>query len=217
MPGEMPVPGRIVALDRETGAARWTRDAATAWPPVVAGGAVYVATADAIRALDARTGEERWRVPSATPIAGLLVAADLVIGLTAPDLALAVRAAGGERVWQRPLGAASGTPALASDGDRIFVARGSVIAGLRVSDGVVLWSRTLSGQLGQPVAAGDRVIVGSTDRFVWAIDAEDGDIEWTWRTGGAVVGAAAAAQVVYFVSLDNILRAVNRGNGNQRW
>jgi hypothetical protein len=33
-----------------------------------------------------------------------------------------------------------------------------------------------------------------------------------------VIGAAADARgTVYFVSLDNILRAVNRGNGNQRW
>ena len=32
-----------------------------------------------------------------------------------------------------------------------------------------------------------------------------------------MIGAAADGDVVYFASLDNVIRAVNRGNGNQRW
>ena len=32
-----------------------------------------------------------------------------------------------------------------------------------------------------------------------------------------MVGAAVDGDVVFFASLDNIVRAVNRGNGNQRW
>jgi len=32
-----------------------------------------------------------------------------------------------------------------------------------------------------------------------------------------VIGAAADGDVVYLASLDNVIRAVNRGNGNQRW
>ena len=32
-----------------------------------------------------------------------------------------------------------------------------------------------------------------------------------------MIGAAADGELVYFASLDNIIRAVNRGNGNQRW
>ena len=32
-----------------------------------------------------------------------------------------------------------------------------------------------------------------------------------------MLGAAADGDVVYLASLDNVIRAVNRGNGNQRW
>ena len=64
------------------------------------------------------------------------------------------------------------------------------------------------------------MLVGSTTDALWALDPETGDQEWTWARrifGGDVVGAAVDDDVVYVVSLDNIVRAVNRGNGNQRW
>jgi hypothetical protein len=61
------------------------------------------------------------------------------------------------------------------------------------------------------------VFVGSTDNFLYALDATSGDERWRWRTGGDVIGAAAAGERVYFASLDNVLRAVNRDNGNQLW
>ena len=36
-------------------------------------------------------------------------------------------------------------------------------------------------------------------------------------TGADVIGGDGDRDAVFFTSLDNILRAVNRGNGNQRW
>jgi hypothetical protein len=62
------------------------------------------------------------------------------------------------------------------------------------------------------------VFVGSTDNFFYAFDSKSGNLEWKWRSGGDVIGAAVDEEEnVYFASLDNILRAVKRGNGNQRW
>ena len=61
------------------------------------------------------------------------------------------------------------------------------------------------------------MLVGSTNNFLYALNAENGRIAWKWRTGGDVIGAAADADIVYLASLDNVLRAVNRNNGNQRW
>jgi outer membrane protein assembly factor BamB len=71
--------------------------------------------------------------------------------------------------------------------------------------------------LSEPAAARDRVFVGSTDNFFYALDARSGELAWKWRSGGDVMGAAAGEDVVFITSLDNIIRAVNRGNGNQRW
>jgi hypothetical protein len=61
---------------------------------------------------------------------------------------------------------------------------------------------------------------GRVDNRLWAIDPESGKDQWKWDArfiGGDVIGAAVEKDVVYVASLDNILRAMNRGNGNQRW
>jgi outer membrane protein assembly factor BamB len=51
----------------------------------------------------------------------------------------------------------------------------------------------------------------------YALDAGTGELEWKWSSGGDVNGAAAYGDLVFITSLDNVIRAVNRGNGNQRW
>jgi outer membrane protein assembly factor BamB len=80
------------------------------------------------------------------------------------------------------------------------------------------WERELSGVLGRPTLAGDRLFVGSTDNHLYALDAASGRLAWPrWRAGGDVVGAAADDRLVFVASLDNLLRALRRGSGNQVW
>ena len=63
-----------------------------------------------------------------------------------------------------------------------------------------------------------RVFVGTDANEFYALDADSGRTEWKWRVGGDVIGAAVDAEDhVFIASLDNLLRSVNRGNGNQRW
>jgi outer membrane protein assembly factor BamB len=71
--------------------------------------------------------------------------------------------------------------------------------------------------LSAPALADDRVIVGSSARRFYALDAGSGGLAWQWRVGGTGIGAASDAQSIYLVGLDNILRGLNRRNGNQRW
>ena len=43
-------------------------------------------------------------------------------------------------------------------------------------------------------------------------------LDWHWRTGGDVVGKPIADErYVYFVALDNVLRAMNQVSGGQQW
>ena len=44
-----------------------------------------------------------------------------------------------------------------------------------------------------------------------------GRLDWRFRFGGDVVGIAATSDLVFVVSLDNLVRALNRSNGNQIW
>jgi outer membrane protein assembly factor BamB len=60
--------------------------------------------------------------------------------------------------------------------------------------------------------------VGSKDNYFYCLSTKDGEQAWRVRTGGDVIGVPLVDEhSVYFVSLDNVVRALNRSNGNQRW
>jgi outer membrane protein assembly factor BamB len=87
-----------------------------------------------------------------------------------------------------------------------------------VETGDVLWARTLTGTLTSVLAFDDRVYVGSTDNFLYCLSSHEGRIDWQWRTGGDLVGLPVVDERrLYFVSLDNVLRALDRRSGAQRW
>ena len=62
------------------------------------------------------------------------------------------------------------------------------------------------------------MFVGTNTNYLYAMDNQNGRLAWKWKTGGDVIGTSGDAKGgAYYASLDNVLRAVNRGNGNQRW
>ncbi len=209
----------LVALDRESGAVAWKRDIESAWPPVLRDGVLYLAASDEVHALDPATGEQRWRTSLDRPVtAPLTWAAGWLVAVVEPGEIVAFNPSGGGIAWRTPL-TGSSRSAVASEGSRLFVSLddGRVVA-LAAPDGARLWEAKLAGTLNAPAATRDRVFVGSDNNRLYALDAGTGTLAWQWRVGGDVIGAATdSAGVVYFASLDNMLRAVNRGNGNQRW
>jgi outer membrane protein assembly factor BamB len=224
-------PEKLVALDRITGAKVWTRDIESMWPPVVIADVLYVIASDEIHALDAATGAQRWRVSFDAKVAAPLTAAaairkpaadspndDLLIATFDKGLVAAYATADGRMLWMRELGAASRfAPAI--DGVRaVFAVDDSRAVALRLADGRVEWEQKLDGMLNQPSFARDRIFIGSNTNFLFALDNATGRIAWKWKAGGDVIGTAADAKGgAYYASLDNVVRAVNRGNGNQRW
>jgi outer membrane protein assembly factor BamB len=211
--------GELKALDRETGVEVWAQPVETIWPPIVSDGVVYVAEKETIRSLDARTGEQL----DAWPIDGALAAplTSHAGWLVAPLESRRVQARrehsdGKPDSWTVDLSSRSRHRAAAGTDALYFALEDGRVVALNLS-GDMLWEKKLPGTLSEPAVAADRVLVGSTNNFFYALDAETGKLEWKWRAGGDVIGAAADKGVVYFASLDNILRAVNRGNGNQRW
>lgn len=211
--------GTIRAFERETGAPVWMASVETTWQPAVGDGRVYVAGRDALTALDASTGTESWvsalEQPLTAPPAwdtGWLIAS------SAAGEVRAIRSENGEIVWHRSLGVASRHTAVrAAAGLLVLALDGGRVVALNLATGEPLWEEVLPGTLSAPALAKDRVLIGSTNNFLYALDARDGRIAWKWRTGGDVIGADADADTVYVASLDNVLRAVNRSNGNQRW
>ena len=221
-------PEQIVALSRATGMRLWKRDIESKWPPLVIGDALFIVASDEIHAVDAATGAERWRIPYERALAAPLAAAgirdpgsgtrNVLIAIFDDGHVSAFAAADGAMLWMRELGAPSHfTPAL--DGTRaIFALDDSRLVALRATDGRVDWEQKLDGKLNQPSFAKDRVFVGTNTNLLYAIDNDNGRLAWKWKAGGDVIGTSADAKSgAYYASLDNVVRAVNRSNGNQRW
>jgi outer membrane protein assembly factor BamB len=224
-------PEKLVALSRMTGAKLWTRDIESMWPPVVVADVLYVIASDEIHALEAATGTEKWRVPFDAVVSAPLTAAaggaqpgagspndDLLIATFDKGRVAAYATDDGRMLWMRELGATSRfTPAI--DGVRaVFAVDDSRAVALRLADGRVEWQQKLDGMLNQPSFARGRIFIGSNTNFLFALDNATGRVAWQWKTGGDVIGTAADRKGgAYYASLDNVVRAVNRGNGNQRW
>ena len=208
----------VIAIDRGTGDTIWMVDIETNWPPLVSDGVVYIAASDELHAIDAETGDRKWRVPLGRgPMSALAAAKDTILALVSPDEVGAFRSSDGELIWEKALGGQAGPASMSIDAGRVFVAIGARLVCLELSDGAMRWDRTLPGMLRSPIAANGRVFVGSTSNAVYGVDQDNGNVTWTYRVGGDVVGATVDRDVVYVASLDNMLRALKQANGNQIW
>jgi outer membrane protein assembly factor BamB len=208
----------FAAIDRETGATVWTTEIESSWPPVVHEGVVYLAASDELHALDATSGNHRWRVllPRGASAPMTMTAGALIV-LGPPDSVFAFNPADGRVLWDSALGGRSGPMSMALDETGIYVAMANRVVCLSAADGSTRWERTLSGEIASIAVARDRVFAGSRGNELIALEPERGRLVWRFRVGGDVIGVAATPDLVFAASLDNVLRALNRGNGNQIW
>jgi len=215
-----PIDGdRLVAYELLTGKQLWNVPGRTAYAPATGEGLVFLAESDSVTALRATNGAVVWRLPLSDQLAVRPVWDNgwLVLS-TASGATLAFRASDGHLIWRHEAGvAAAAAPALAADRVYVPTADGRILA-LRVDTGARLWERKLGGVPGDMLALEDRVYVGSKDDFLYCLMATDGRVDWRWRTGGDIIGVPAFDERrVFFVSFDNVLRALDRTSGAQLW
>lgn len=215
-----PIAGdRLVAYDIETGTQQWMVDGRPRLRPAVGDGLVFSPEPESLVARRISDGSVDWQRPLTDAIAvppvwdnGWLVLA------TDSGAVLSYRATDGELLWRKDVGSrAHASPVLAAD--RVYVPTddGRVVA-LRVEDGATVWERRLGAAVGDILALDDRLYAGTKDQFLYCVMTKDGRVDWRWRTGGPVVGAPIAdAHNVYFTAMDNVLRALSRTSGAQRW
>ena len=208
----------ITALVRQTGEVKWAADIGSSVPPVAAAGRVFVAAPSELHALSAATGQRLWNVALGGPVRGsMLVRGNRLLALTEPNQLIAVNLDTHEVAWRLAVG--EGRVLMNADDRAVFlVAPDSRALCVRLADGSVAWQRTLAGTLSEPALGKDRVLIGSDTQWLWALDPESGDEKWKWPGrifGGDVIGAAVDDDVIYVASLDNVIRALDRGNGAQ--
>lgn len=214
--------GGTVALARETGAVAWTNALGTPWPLLLAESAVLLVTTDEVAALHHATGETMWRAPlPARSIAPGVTASGLLLVALDNRSIVAFRASDGRLAWSRTLDGLSAPVAMAVDATTVYVTMtGSQLVAMALATGEVMWRTTLEGMLSPPAVGMDRVFVGTTTNAFYGLEASDGKVRFRWppgMIGGDVIGAAVDGDAVYFAGFDNLLHAVNRSNGNQRW
>ena len=218
--GYFPLEGdRIAAYDLLPGTLQWVVNAATRSEPAVGGGFLFLDPGEALRALRVSDGSVAWEIPFADTLAAPLVFADGWLFAATPQSLLAFQAADGSLIWRRDLGGVRAAPAAAGDRQYVSLDDGRVLA-LRVKDGETVWEKKLS-SVGMPneILALDRqLFVGSTDNYLYCLKIRNGEIDWRKQTGADVISRALADEDnVYFVSFDNVLRALNRSHGVQLW
>ncbi|MGE0703179.1 MAG: PQQ-binding-like beta-propeller repeat protein [Vicinamibacterales bacterium] len=210
---------RLEAFDLTRGARRWVAEVSPVTRPAVGESLVFVETSGELLALKRSDGSIAWRLALSDPLAAP-IAWDIgwLITLSQAGVVSAYRAVDGHLLWQYETGIApSAAAALAADRVYVPLSDGRIVA-LQVETGTLLWEQKLGGAPSDILALDDRIFAGSADRWFYAIDPRSGGIEWRWRTGGTIVGRPALDdRHVYFVSLDNVLRALDRGHGAQRW
>jgi len=210
---------RVVAYDLASGSQLWIASAQVRSRPAAGGGLLFLVEPDAITALHDSDGTVAWRLPFTEGVAVPLVWDNgwLVVASTSGAV-LALRASDAHLVWRRDIGTqVHGPPALAAD--RVYVpADDGRLLAFRIDTGAPVWERRLGGPASDILALDDRLYVGSTDNYLYSVDAAKGEVTWRWLTGADVIGHPALdAKHVYFVSLDNLLRALDRKSGSQVW
>jgi outer membrane protein assembly factor BamB len=211
--------GALTARDLETGAARWRVEVPTSFAPAVGGELVFVVVPGGVRALVAATGAVRWQrvLPGTVAAPPYWDTGWLVLSFEGGDLA-AFRAEDGELVWRVGLGSvAQVAPAPALDNLYLGLADGRTVA-VALASGHTIWTRATDGRATGVTALDDQVLVGTSAGVLWSLDPRTGRVRWRWRTGAAVVAAAAVDDTrIYVMAYDHILRALDRRSGNLRW
>jgi eukaryotic-like serine/threonine-protein kinase len=196
--------------------------------PVVVDQVAYIGDSDGVYALDAATGEERWRFD-----AGCWASApslkDGVIYVGGTDLGAdmdgyylyALDAATGEERWRFQAGGsvtsaavAGGTVYVGSDDNYVYALDGAT--------GKWLW-RFKAGFEGNvvgfsaPAVADGVVYIGGSDEYVYALDAGTGELRWRYQASDGSPALAVVERVVYVSGWLGGLDALDAGTGEVLW
>lgn len=211
--------GSLIAIDLNDGAVKWTVDLATSSTPAAGDGMVFVASDTFVVAVNQASGQTLWRATIGSPSSGpLFWNAGWVLTSTTDGDLLALHATDGRVMWRTPVGAAFAVPPATFD-ERIYAAlQNRHVVAVDRETGTLAWSLDLDEDVTGLLAVEGQLLLGTRANRLHSISPDRGRIRWTQRAGADVIGAPTADEShIYFVAFDNVLRALNRGNGNLRW
>jgi outer membrane protein assembly factor BamB len=210
--------GQVTALAVKDGQVLWRVAKDITVPMVADGGLLFVAAGEAVEALRGADGRNAWTVPRLKTVAPLVATGGWVIAVTETEI-VAIRAKDGEVVWRHAAGGVLLPPAI--DGEYLYTGAndGRVLA-LTLASGAVAWDRDryVPGGVSTMTARAGRVYAGGGDKYFYCLNGRSGKEEWHRWIGARPIGRIAVDdERVYFSALNNIIFALDRSSGNQRW
>ncbi len=195
---------KVYALNAATGGVLWTNTTggAVESSPAVADGTVFVGSDDGkLYAFDASTGLLRWAMPTGEPIWSSPAAADGTVFFgNRYDTAYALAASTGHVIWKvGGIGADYSSPVVVGNTVYIADSEGAAVYALNVANGGVPWIANLPGPDkagGSPAVAGSTVYVTDDNGKIYALNARDGKILWSYPIGSPDVITGLARPVV---------------------
>jgi len=157
-----------------------------------------------VYAVDAATGRQRWMTHTGGPVASTpALAGDRVFAVSYDGRLYALDVHSGEVLWK-----------FATEGERRFEAKGLHGMQPRTQTFADMYDVYLS----SPLVVDGKVVFGSGDGRVYAVDAASGKLAWKFATGDVVHASPAYADGLVVVgSWDGRLYALDAGTGAQRW
>jgi len=136
----------------------------------------------------------------------------------------------GSKIWDFKTGYWVGASPAVVD-DRVYTgADDGNIYCLNATTGVEIWTTPAGGLFDEimmpqelqsrssPIVVGDRVYVGALDGKVYCLRTSDGNVEWTYTTGGPIGGSPVYSDgAIFIASTDTHLYALDATNGNFIW
>ena len=210
-------PDLVVAYDLKGGAQLWRAPLNSEQPLAADGERLFVASGEGVHAVNVADCTPAWRTPTGKLTAPLLAKDGWVIAASADKL-FALRAADGGVIWSQDSGPQRERAAIS--GNLLFVPLASGwIRALDLATGKVQWEKQLAGAPAEPLVVGESLYFGATDKRFYSLDARDGDEELPSIRVGNIVRTRAESdgKWVFFAGLDNLVRAIDRGTGSQKW
>lgn len=186
--------------------------------PTVAGDTVFAPVGNDVLALDAATGEGRWRVDPQEDAAVYWAAptvADGVAYLSGDRRVRALDVADGTERWSREFERSAGelAPTLGYDGHGLFVAAGETVYRLHRETGEIEWSRRLFGHVRRTMAYRTPFLFAVTEGGdVYALSGDEGTGFWRTALPDTVQCVpTCAGQRLYVGCFDGNLYAIDHG------
>jgi outer membrane protein assembly factor BamB len=221
---------RLLVLDAADGSKAWTFGVGTpvaSYANVVAG-TVYLETASdrtqTVWALDAATGETRWRRSLPTTTTGRVSPGPAVDDgrvystATADDRLhlYALDAATGEERWHRSISGRSEMSPVAHDGTVFVGNRGGSLHAYDAASGDPRWRAETDAPIrSNPAVTADAAYVGDALGTLYAVDRATGERAWTVRTQMVNSTPAVAGDALY--TGGTALLCLDRASGERRW